>query len=57
MKTNFQTGTINAFGEIISLTATTSGHYAIPLTQAKQVINNIDRQSSTRVNLMVTENK
>ena len=38
MKTNFQTGTINAFGEIISLTATTSGHYAIPLTQAKQVI-------------------
>ena len=45
MKINFQNDTINAFGENIPLITTTSGHYAIPLTQAKQVTNNIDRES------------
>ena len=41
MKINFQNDTINAFGENIPLITTTSEHYVIPLTQAKQVIKNI----------------
>ena len=53
MKINFQNDTINAFGENMPLLTTTSRYYAIPLTQAKQVINNIDRESSTRVTLMI----
>ena len=57
MKINFQNDTINAFGENIPLISTTSGHYAILLTQAKQFMNNIDRGSTTRVNLMITKNK
>ena len=57
MKINFQNDTINAFGENIPLISTTSGHYAILLTQAKQFMNNNDRGSTTRVNLMITKNK
>ena len=57
MKINFQNDTIKAFGESIPLITTTSRHYAIPLTQNTQVINNTDRESSTRVNLLITENK
>ena len=57
MKINFQNDTINTFGENIPLISTTSGHYAILLTQAKQFMNNIDRGSTTTVNLMITKNK
>ena len=42
MKINFQNNTINVIGENIPLVIT-SGHYALPLTQAKQAINNINR--------------
>ena len=38
MKINFQNDTINAFGQNIPLVTTSSGHYAIPLTPAKQAI-------------------
>ena len=42
MKINFQNNTINVIGENIPLVIA-SGHYALPLTQAKQAINNINR--------------
>ena len=48
---------LNAFGENITLITTTSRYYASLLTQANQLINNIDKKSSTRVTLMITENK
>ena len=57
MRINFQNDTLNAFGENIPLITTTSRHYAISLTQSKQVINNINRESSARVSLTITENK
>lgn len=57
MKINFQNDTINAFGKSITLITTTSRYYAILLTQANQLINNIDRKSSIRVTLMITEDK
>ena len=59
MKNNFQNDTINAFGKSITITliTTTSRYYAILLTQANQLINNIDRKSSIRVTLMITEDK
>ena len=63
MKINFQNDTINTFGENILLITTTSSHYAIPLTSAKQAtdsgndsaitltINNINEQSSQTIAL------
>ena len=56
MKINFQNDNINVFGEKIPLVTTTSGHYALPLTQAKQAINNINRDSSSNITLTLTEN-
>ena len=51
MKINFQNDTINAFGQNIPLVTTTSGHYAIPLTPAKQAINDLERESSSNITL------
>ena len=56
-KWRFQNDTITAFGGSIPLITTTSRHHVIPLPQAKQVANNIDRESSTRVTLIITENE
>ena len=55
MKINFQNDTINVFRENILLVTTTSGHYALPLTQVKQAINN-SRNSSSNITLTITEN-
>ena len=44
-----------AFGKNIPLVTTTSGQYAIPLTQAKQAINNLDRQSNSIITLTVSD--
>ena len=57
MKLNFQDDTVNVFNENIPLITTISGHYAIPLTTAKQLINNIDRGLTTSITLSVTSNK
>ena len=54
MKINFQNDTISAFGKSIPLVTTSSGHYAIPLTPAKQVINNIERESDSSITLTLT---
>ena len=56
MKINFQDDTIHVFGENIPLVKPASGHYALPLTQAKQAINNINRDSSSNITLTITEN-
>ena len=53
MRINFQNDTINAFGENIPLIITTSGHFAIPLTSAKQAINNIDRENNSVITLTI----
>ena len=59
MTINFQNDTINAFGVNIPLITTSSGHYAIPLTPAKQLINNLDRSkdSNSTITLTLTEEK
>ena len=53
MKINFQNDTINAFGEDIPLITTSSSHYVIPLTSAKQAINNIDRENNSAFTLTI----
>ena len=52
MKINFQTDTISAFGQNIPLVTTTSEHYAILLTPAKQAINDLQRESSSNITLI-----
>ena len=53
MKINFQNDIINAFGEDIPLITTSSSHYVIPLTSAKQAINNIDRENNSAFTLTI----
>ena len=53
MKINFQNDTINAFRENIILITTTSGHYAISLTSAKQATNNISRENNSAITLTI----
>ena len=52
-KWKFQNDTINAFWENIPLITTTSGHYAIPVTSAKQAISNIDRENNSAITLTI----
>ena len=54
MKLNFQNDTINIFNENIPLITTSSGHYAIPITKAKQLINNLNRESDMSITLAMT---
>ena len=49
MKINFQNYTIKAFGENIPLVTTSSSYYTIPLTSAKQAINNTDRGNDSAI--------
>ena len=53
MKINFQNDTINAFGQNIPLVTTSRGHFAIPLTPAKQAINDLERESSSNIKLTI----
>ena len=55
--TNFENNTISIFNENIPLITINSGHYAIHNTKAKQIINNIDRETSTQILLLVVENQ
>ena len=57
MKPNFENNTISIFNENIPLITINSGHYAIHNTKAKQIINNIDRETSTQILLLVVENQ
>ena len=57
MKINFQDDTIAIIYENIPLLATSSGHYAIPITKAKQIINNFKRGSTNSITLALPEVK
>ena len=57
MKLNFQNDTINIFHENIPLITTSSGHYAIPIMKAKQIINNLNRESDMSIMLTMTNDK
>ena len=57
MKINFQDDTIAILYENIPLLATSSGHYAIPITKAKQIINNFKRGSTNSITLALPEVK
>ena len=57
MKLNFQNNTINIFDENIPLIKTSSGHYVIPITKAKQLINNLNRESDMSITLTMTSDK
>ena len=46
MKLNFQDDTIAIFNENIPLIRIESGHYAVPIMKAKQLINNLDRETN-----------
>lgn len=56
MKLNFEDDTITIFNENIPLITTNSGHYAIPITRAKQLINNLDRKTDMSITLTMSEN-
>ena len=51
MKINFQDDTITILDENIPLMTTPSGDYAIPITKAKQIINNFERGSTNSITL------
>ena len=57
MKVNFQDDTITILDENIPLMTTSSGHYAIPITKAKQIINNFERGSTYSITLALSEVK
>ena len=57
MKINFQDDTITILDENNLLMTTSSGHYAIPITKAKQIINNFERGSTNSITLALFEVK
>ena len=57
MKINFQDDTITILYKNILLMTTSSGHYAIPITKAKHVINNFERGSTYSIKLALFEVK
>ena len=57
MKINFQDDTITTLYENIPLLTTSSGHYAIPITKTKQIINNFERGSTYSITLALSEVK
>ena len=57
MKLNFQDDTIIIFNENIPLITTQSGNYAIPITKAKQLINNLDRETNMSITLNLLDSK
>ena len=57
MKIYFQDDTITILDENIPLMTTSSGHYAIPITKAKQIINNFERGSTNSITLALSKVK
>ena len=54
---SFQNISFNSFGTNIPLLTTSSNHYTIPLTQANQLANNLEKSISIIITLTVTETK
>ena len=57
MKINFQDDRITVLDETIPLMTTSSGHYAIPITKAKQIITDFEKRSSNSITLALSEVK
>ena len=57
MKINFQDDRITVLDETIPLMTTSSGHYAIPITKAKQIIKDFEKRSSNSITLALSEVK
>ena len=57
MKLNFENDTITAFGESINLIITKSGHYAVPITNPKRILNDINTSNENNITLTVTHDK
>ena len=57
MKINFQDDRIRVLDETIPLMTTSSGHYAIPITKAKQIIKDFEKRSSNSITLALSEVK
>ena len=57
MKINFQDDRIAILDENIPLMKTSSGYYTIPITKAKQIINNFKRGSTNSITLALSEVK
>ena len=57
MKINFQDDTITILDENIPLMTTFCGHYAIPITKTKQIINNFERGSTNSITLALSKVK
>ena len=56
MKLNFENDTIRAFGQPINLIVTKIGHYVIPITNNKRILNDLN-STDQRITLPVTNNK
>ena len=57
MRLNFKNDTITAFGQPINLIVTKSGHYAIPITNNKQILNDLNTTHHQHITLTFTNNK
>ena len=55
MKLNFENDTITAFGQPINLIVTKSGHYAIPITNNKHILNDLNT-TDQYITLTLTNN-
>lgn len=56
LKVNFEDGTINIFNENLPLTANSDCH-AIPVTKAKQLISNLERDTDMCITLIMSDIK
>lgn len=57
IKQTFEDDTISTLNEIIPLIITNKGHYAIPITKAKQMIKYFDRETSMQITLSILNNQ
>ena len=56
MKFNFENDTITAFEKPINLILTKSGHYAIPITSNKHILNDLNT-TAQHITVTLTRNK
>ena len=57
MKLNFQDDTITIFNKNTPLITTHSGHCAVPIARAKQLINNLDREPNMTITLTLLDSR
>ena len=57
MALDFNNDTVHVFGETLPLTITTSGHYALPITQSTQLLNEFEHGYLPIITLTVLDNK